>query len=62
VNSSLFYIGVWVPKPDIGCINCLEVQLNSCPYSVNPLVWMKTQPIMITLTLEVAPTNFGMES
>jgi hypothetical protein len=35
--------------------------MNSCPFDVGSLIWMKTQLIMITSTIKSTPNHSGME-
>jgi hypothetical protein len=61
MNNSFFYTKVLVFKSSASYTNHFRSIDVFCPYSVNLLVWMKTQLIMITPTLEFAPINYGME-
>ncbi len=39
-----------------------RIRMNSSLFNIVSLIWMKTQPIIITLITKFAINNFGMES
>jgi hypothetical protein len=62
MNRSSFYTEIWVPKLGADYKKCFKSINELLSFDVILSIWMKTQPIMITLTIESTNSHSRMES